>query len=123
MAQILRKIGLEKVRFVAPVGYFAEERVLKNTFLLDISVEMKISQTEDSENLQNTIDYSILHAICAAEFTKESQLIETVAQRILDQVIHQFPFVTGLYLRINKLNPPIKSAELRNSFVELNFKT
>lgn len=118
-----RRVGLEKVRFSGPIGYFEEERLLKSTFLVDISVEMTVDDTTiDYENLDHTVDYSILYEICANEFSKEVRLIETVAHRILNQIKDRFPFVEAISLCIKKLNPPIQGAYLQNSFVELTYK-
>lgn len=120
MANINRKVGLEGVRFIAPIGFFPEEQILKNEFLLNISVSFEIEAVNDTDSLKNTVDYSQLYNICHFHFQQEFKLIETVAHSILNQVMESYPFLKEIHIRINKLNPPI-SAEVKNSFIELNY--
>ena len=120
MGKTTRKVGLEGVKFNAAIGFFEEERTFKNNFLVDVDVlftQMDNSQTED---LSQTIDYSLLYEICKQEFAKESLLIETVAQQILDKIINDFSFVEEAHVKIKKLNPPLK-AQIEQSFIELNY--
>lgn len=119
MAKIIRKVGLEGVRFIAPIGFFKEEQVLKNEFLVNISVSFQANRYQ-TDDLANTVDYSELFNICEISFKKECKLLETTAHEILDQIIEKYSFVDEIQLRINKLNPPIE-AEIRNSFIELNY--
>lgn len=121
MRKIIRKVGLEDVKFLAPIGFYEEERLLKNIFLVNIWVEIPGNKQGDTENLENTIDYTVLYDICAVEFSKPAKLIETVAQQIIDHIINQFPFVKAVCLKINKQNPPIKG-ELQSSFVEFFYR-
>ncbi len=120
MAGINRKVGLEGVRFVSPIGFFPEEQILKNEFLVNISVSFTVESPDDTDNLKNTVDYTELYEICHFHFRQEFKLIETVAHAILNQMIAQYPFLKEIYIRINKLNPPI-SAEIKSSFIELNY--
>lgn len=120
MAKTFRKVGLEGVRFVAPVGYFPEERILKNEFILNITVSFEVKNQTKTDDLENTLDYSDLYRICEFHFQKEAQLIETVAHHILDEIKSKYNFINYISIRINKLNPPIKG-EVKNSFVELNY--
>lgn len=121
MAKIKRQVGLEGIRFVSPIGFFEEERILKNEFLVNISVTFEIDDLHNNnDDLGNTVDYSQLYAICEYYFKKEYKLIESVAHEILNNIKANYPFIDIIHLRINKLNPPIK-AEIRNSFVELSY--
>lgn len=121
MAKIKRQVGLEGIRFVSPIGFFEEERILKNEFLVNISVSFDLDDLHhNNEDLKNTVDYSQLYAICEFYFKNEYKLIESVAREIMEDIKSKYPFVDNINLRINKLNPPIK-AEIRNSFVELNY--
>jgi len=120
MANMNRKVGLEGVRFISPIGFFAEERILKNEFLVNIAVSFEIETAQDTDNLENTVDYSQLYEICAFYFKQEFKLIETVAHSIFNAVMEKYPYLKEIHIRINKLNPPI-SAEIKNSFIELNY--
>ncbi|OAQ40667.1 hypothetical protein A5893_06925 [Pedobacter psychrophilus] len=119
MGKTIRKIGLEGVKFNAAIGYFKEERIFKNNFLVDVFVSFEDKASID-DDLKNTINYVSLYEICALSFEKETNLIETVAQEILENIKNKFPVLEQINIKIKKLNPPIK-AQIQNSFVELNY--
>lgn len=122
MSKSTRKIGLEGVKFNAPVGYFEEERKFRNDFVVDLYVVFEFSPHQSqTEDLNQTIDYTLLYHICEQCFQIETLLIETVAQSILDEIKHRFTFVDVIYIKIKKLNPPVK-ASIASSFIELNYQ-
>lgn len=121
MAKTTRRVGLEGIKFNAAIGYFEEERIYKNNFLVDVNVLFTQNVVSQTEDLSQTVDYGLLHEICKQEFAKESLLIETVAQQILDKVIATFPFVEVVNIKIRKLNPPL-TAQIQHSFIELNYQ-
>ena len=121
MRKNIRKIGLEGVKFNGPVGYFEEERIFKNDFLLDIYVVFELAPYAKSEDINQTIDYILVYDISFRFFQKETLLIETVAQQILEELKHRFPFLEEIFIRIKKLNPPMK-AEIQNSVIELTYQ-
>ena len=121
MGKITRRVGLEGVKFNAAIGFFEEERIFKNNFLVDVDVLFTQMDNIQTEDLSQTIDYSLLYDICEQKFAKESLLIETVAQQILNKIISDFSFVEEVRVKIRKLNPPLKS-QIKHSFIELNYQ-
>lgn len=121
MSKIIRKVGLSGVKFNAAIGYFKEERIFKNDFLVDVWASFVQEDSLLSEDLSQTLDYSLLYTICADAFKLESLLLETVAQSILDQIKNDFPWVLEINIEIKKINPPLQ-AEINFSFVALNYK-
>jgi len=121
MGKITRRVGLEGVKFNAAIGFFEEERIFKNNFLVDVDVLFTQNDNTQTEDLSQTLDYSLLFDICEQEFAKESLLIETVAQQILNKIISDFSFVEKVHVKIKKLNPPLK-AQIQHSFIELNYQ-
>ena len=121
MGKITRRVGLEGVKFNAAIGFFEEERIFKNNFLVDVDVLFTQLDKTQTEDLSQTIDYSLLYDICEQEFAKVSLLIETVAQQILNKIITDFSFVEEAHVKIRKLNPPLK-AQIQHSFIELNYQ-
>jgi dihydroneopterin aldolase len=121
MSVIKRKIALEEVKFNAPIGFFEEERILKNNFLFSAYVTYTLNQVSDTDNLDQTVDYSKLFDIAKKHFSKEAKLLEHVAHSILDDVLEAYPFLEQINIQIKKLNPPIQ-AEVKNSLVELNYQ-
>ncbi|TKB97692.1 dihydroneopterin aldolase [Pedobacter cryophilus] len=121
MSKITRRIGLEGVKFNAAVGYYAEERIFKNNFLVDVQVAFEQAEGSNTEDLSTTVNYALLYDICAKAFENEALLIETLAQTILENIKSDFTFVDEIMVRIKKLNPPLK-AQIQYSFIELNYK-
>lgn len=121
MSKLITRIGLEGVKFNAAVGYYPEERIFRNNFLVDVLVAFEQAEDSNTEDLSQTVNYAHLYAICAKAFEKEALLIETLAQIILNNIKNDFTFVAEIMVRIKKLNPPLK-AEIQYSFIELNYK-
>jgi len=121
MGKTTRRVGLEGVKFNAPIGFFEEERILKNNFLVDVDVLFIQDDVSETEDLSQTVDYGLLYQICEKAFAEETLLIETVAQKILVDIQTCFSFIDEIHIKIKKLNPPIK-AQIQHSFIELNYK-
>lgn len=101
------RIALEGLEFHAFHGVYPHERESGNWFEVDIAVETDFSAAAKSDNLSGTVDYETLYRIVKAEMEKPSKLLETVAEQIIDEVLHQLKTVSGVELSISKINPPI----------------
>ena len=121
MSITICKVGLSGVKFNAAIGFYEQERQFKNDFLVDLWVSFPQINHQIEDDLSKTLDYALLHVICANVFNKESLLIETVAHEILNQIIEGFSFVSEINISIKKLNTPLQ-AEIDISIVELNYK-
>lgn len=121
MSETLATIGINGAKFNAAVGWYPEERIVKNDFLVDLSVSFLVKKAFSDDSLEDSIDYMQLHEICNNAFAVETKLIETVAQKIVDQIIAGFAVVEEVSIKIQKLNPPVR-AQIESSFVQLNFK-
>ncbi|HEU5291596.1 MAG TPA: dihydroneopterin aldolase [Cyclobacteriaceae bacterium] len=101
------RIALEGLEFHAFHGVYPHERESGNWFEVDIAVETDFSAAAKNDNLSGTVDYETLFRIVKAEMEKPSKLLETVAEKIIDDVLHQLKTVLSVELRISKINPPI----------------
>lgn len=101
-------ISLEDVHFYAYHGFYEEEQTLGTEYIIDISVDVIIDDAADEDDLFQTVNYETLFLLCQAEMRNPSQLIETVAQRIVKRVEDLFSDkVRGVKLKLRKLNPPL----------------
>lgn len=121
MGKTTRRVGLEGVKFNAAIGFFEEERIFKNNFLVDVSVLFVQENATVTEDLSQTVDYSDLYQICKQAFAQETLLMETLAHKILTGIKTFYPFVDEINIKIKKLNPPLK-ATIKHSYIELNYK-
>ncbi|HET8828268.1 MAG TPA: dihydroneopterin aldolase [Pelobium sp.] len=121
MSETLATVGLNGVKFNAAIGWYPEERVFKNNFIVDLSVSFVAEKAFTDDNLTQSIDYMQLHEICKEVFEEEAKLLEFVAQKIIDKITEQFSTLREVTLCIKKLNPPVK-AQIESSFVQLSYK-
>ncbi len=103
-------IGLEGVRFHAPIGFYPEEQKTGNDFIIDAFVRTDVTGAAYSDDLGGTVNYQTIYWLLQAEVKKPAQLIEAVAQRIVDRIQNQFPQVSGVKLKVTKLHPPVGGA-------------
>jgi dihydroneopterin aldolase len=101
------RIALEGLEFHAFHGVYPHERESGNWFEVDIAVETDFSSAAKNDNLSGTVDYETLYRIVKAEMEKPSKLLETVTEKIIDDVFHQLKTVSMVEISISKINPPI----------------
>lgn len=112
------KVALEGLAFHAYHGVYAHERDTGNNFEVSISVETDFSIAAASDNLDGTVDYEVLYRIVKNEMEQPSRLIETVAEKIVNDVLKELPAVIQVDLTIAKLHPPI-GGECRNAKISI----
>jgi dihydroneopterin aldolase len=111
-------IGLEGARFTAPHGFYPEEQLTENEFIIDLYVDTNVQAAAMQDDLGLTVNYSTLYLLIQMEMRKPTQLIEALAQRIVDRVQDQFSRISGVKIRLRKLNPPL-SGPVAASVVEI----
>lgn len=119
MANIRQKVGLEGIRFFSYHGFYKQEQVLGNVYLLDIETETEVDNN-GNEDISRTVNYERLLSIAQEEMIEPRKLLETVAHAILEKIRHEFLSVTRIRIVIKKLNPALTS-QVKNSCIELNF--
>ena len=101
------KILLEGMEFFAYHGCFHEEQIIGTTFIVDLELDADTSKAEQSDHLEDTINYQIVYGLVHHEMEQKSQLLENVAYRILDSVKSTFPEIATARVKISKVNPPL----------------
>ena len=102
----LLTISLNNVRFRAFHGIHPEERQKGNDFVVNMTVEY-LPKSSTIISLDETIDYASLFHIINTVMQKPVDLLETVAQTIVNNIQQQFPQVKTVSVCVEKLNPPI----------------
>lgn len=119
MRKLSQTVALKDIRFQAFHGFYPEEQILGSVFYVDIETEFVLNENLN-DDLTRTVNYETLFAIAAAEMKKNSKLIETVAQSIMNQIADEFPHLERIRVSIRKQNPPL-SGEVGHSEVVLNW--
>lgn len=104
---MIGKVELEGLEFHAYHGLYPHERESGNWFEVDIAVETDFTQAAITDELAGTVNYEVLFRIVKDEMDKPSKLLETVAEKIVNDVLDQLPAALNVNLKISKLNPPI----------------
>ena len=115
----MSKVALEGMQFYAFHGFYEEEQLIGNYFVVDVYVDTNFMGAAQSDDLGGTVNYETIYLICRLEMKKTSKLLEHVAQRILNKLSAQFSRASGITVRISKMNPPLGGPVAR-SFVEVS---
>ena len=101
------KIALNNMKFYAYHGCFKEEAIVGMHFSVDLIMYTETSKPQKSDDLKDTVDYVFLNKVVKEEMAKPSNLLEHVAQRIIDRVLTEDHLVKEITVSVSKINPPI----------------
>ncbi|MBP3942691.1 dihydroneopterin aldolase [Sphingobacteriaceae bacterium WQ 2009] len=119
MLKLKQTVALSDVKIFAPIGYYPEEQILGNHFLVSIKVEFE-APMGDREELNRTINYERLYEIITTVMLPKRKLLESAVEEMLIQVYEGFDFVDFIEVGILKLNPAF-GGDLANSEVKLTY--
>jgi dihydroneopterin aldolase len=122
---MIGKVALEGLEFHAFHGVYPHERESGNWFLIDVSVDTDFSIAAEQDELNGTVNYETLFKIVKQEMEIPSKLLETVAEKIVDNILSAFPNVAQVEFKISKINPPIggKCSKASITLVKKQVKT
>ncbi len=84
------------------IGVFDWERQIKQKLVFDLELAADISAAAKTDQLDDTLDYkAISHAVYDFVEQSEYQLVETLAEKVAELVLENFP-VRWLSLTLNK---------------------
>lgn len=100
-------IKLKNIRTFSYHGCLVEESKIGSNYRIDLSIKTDLSRSSQTDKLIDTVDYVLLNQIVKEQMAIRSELLEHVAQRIIDTVFKKSSRVTEIKVDISKLNPPI----------------
>lgn len=95
------------MEFYAYHGCFEEEQKIGTWFNVDLSLEVDTSKAEETDNLEDTVNYQAVYQVVKEQMMIPSHLLENVARRILKAVQKEFPAVSYAWVKVKKMNPPL----------------
>ena len=101
------KIYLKNIKIYAYHGCMEEEKKIGSDYLVNLIVYADLSLSCKSDKLMDTVDYVALLNIVKNQMKIRANLLENVADRVVNKIITQFPTVKKAVVKIAKLNPPI----------------
>lgn len=100
------RISLKGIRFRARHGASDAERYLLQDFVVDLEVTLPVARLPESDERSQVYDYDALASLVVEEGTRSSyRLLETLAKRLLDQVLERTPALS-VKVRARKFGPP-----------------
>jgi len=114
------KVALQGVRFFAFHGFYPEEQVLGNHFVVDVEVGFLQQHHFTNDEIAHTVNYEQLYNVVAEQMKQPRKLLETVVQAIIDDLKTTYPFVETICVGLKKLNPPLPGI-VDCSFIEITY--
>lgn len=100
-------IVIERLEFRGRCGVTPEERASPQPLAVDVELDCRLEAAGLSDDLGHTIDYAtVAQRVVDIGTLQESQLLETLAERLLAQLFDEFP-ISRIKLWLRKLHPPI----------------
>ena len=118
MSQFKQTVALKDVKCFALHGYYTEEQILGNHFIIDLETEFTPQGFDDE--ITQTVNYEDLNAVIRKEMKNTQKLWETVLNNIILKVIELYPFLDTVNVSMKKLNPPMPG-QIGHSFVKLSY--
>ncbi|WP_231424373.1 dihydroneopterin aldolase [Pedobacter sp. Leaf250] len=118
MSRFKQTVALKDVKCFALHGYYPEEQIIGNHFIIDLDAEFTPQGFDDE--LAQTVNYEDLNTIIREEMKNTQKLLETVLNNIISKVIELYPFVDTVNVSMKKLNPPMPG-QIGHSFVKLSY--
>jgi len=113
-------VALHGAEFFARHGYYPEEQVLGNQFIVDVEVSYEPDEHSKSDELAYTVNYEELYKIAQQEMHHTRQLLETVAQSIVDAIRRKFAQLKEIRVVVRKLNPPL-AGKVKESAITITY--
>ena len=114
----IQTVALKGIKFYAFHGFYQEEQLIGNHFLVD--VEVTFYPSGNSEDLSATVNYETINLMVGKLMQKTEKLLETVVKNIIDQLLASYPFLLSATVGISKTHP-VMLGEVGHSFVQLHY--
>ncbi|MFI5218765.1 MAG: dihydroneopterin aldolase [Bacteroidia bacterium] len=110
-------ISIEGIECYAYHGCLEEEGIIGGNYTVDVYIWADVSKALKSDDLKDTVDYTMVHDAVRKEMAIRSKLIEHVANRILENISSQIKAFIKISVRVTKHNPPVNGQVNKTSFV------
>lgn len=100
-------VSLEGMLFYAYHGVFEEERTIGNHYVVDVSIHTSFQQAVDADDLKGTIDYGEVYEVVKQIMDVPTQLLETLAGRMVQQIFNHFASAQAITVSVAKNTLPL----------------
>lgn len=104
----MTSIRLENLKIIHNHGFYQEEKVLGQLFILDLTVDVDMDMVMESHRLEDTINYGVLAEFVEEVFTRKTlDLIENAGDLVCREVLNRFCQARSVSLRLKKPWAPV----------------
>lgn len=104
------KIIVRNLKLFCYHGVNPEEKQDGQNFVFDIEAKVDLSLPCTTDNVDDTVSYAkIIKTVRRVAQSEKNDLIERVAQRIVDEIFSEFDKVSSLIVTVKKPEAPIKA--------------
>lgn len=101
-------ISLTGLRARGHHGVLDHERATGQTFLVDLELELDITQAAATDDVADTVNYAEVAAVVERIITGPPvNLIETLAVTMAETILAEFSRITSVVVTVNKPQAPI----------------
>ncbi len=101
-------IRIENAVFYAYHGALSEEQSIGGKYEADVELHFDFSEAAEEDNLSKTVNYQEVYKYIERKINERKYyLIETIAVKIADGLLHDYPILEKVTVRIRKSNVPI----------------
>ncbi|HEY8575480.1 MAG TPA: dihydroneopterin aldolase [Devosia sp.] len=102
------RIILKDLGFYGYHGLMSEEKALGQRFFIDLECGVDLTSPAQTDSIGQTVSYAAIYDVVKEAFEgRRMQLIEAVAQNIVDAVFQSFADVEWIIVRVRKPEAPI----------------
>jgi len=102
----MTRIALEGMHFFAYHGYYEEERIVGNQFIIDTYVDVDTFDSTD-DDINDTVNYEVIYDIVKGHMTKKYKLLETIALNISTDLKNRFSNIKKVKVKVSKVGPQL----------------
>jgi dihydroneopterin aldolase len=105
------EIALTGMTFFGRHGVNPEETELGQRFGIDLSIKLDLAKASETDEMDDTVSYATIFKLVRQEVEGEpSRLLEHLAGRVVRSTLALDPRIEEVYVRVIKLNPPLKGS-------------
>ena len=90
-----------------------------NEFTISLRLKVDISTAAETDDVTDTVNYADIYHAVKEEMDLPSKLMEHVCGRIIQRLLHDFPSIESIDLKLSKRNPPM-GADLDSAGIEVH---
>ena len=104
---MMGQIKVENIRVYGYHGCMEEEALCGQEFIVNVLLDVDLTKASSTDDLNDTVDYVVVHDIVKQHVLQRSKLIEHVAQRIATALRARYHIIEHCSVELIKPNPPI----------------